>query len=263
MPDHTVTDGAGPGLYATDVSVRYGGVLANDEITVRVPNGKVVGLIGPNGAGKTTFVDAISGFTPASGEVWMNGSRVDGLPAHQRTRRGMSRTWQSGELFNELTVAENVLVAGERVGLGALFADSIARVRPKRPDWVYETLDLVGLRDAGDRRPQELALGEQKLLGVARALAAKPSVLLLDEPAAGLDRQQSRTFGHEVRTIAERDVAVLLIDHDVRLVVDICDELVVLNFGRVIAQGTPEEVVRDKNVVAAYLGGSAPEVHVS
>ena len=255
--------GAGPGLYATGVSVRYGGVLANDEITVSVPSGRVVGLIGPNGAGKTTFVDAISGFTPASGEVWMNGRRVDGLPAHQRTRQGMSRTWQSGELFNELTVAENIQVAGERVGIRALFADSMARIRPRRQEWVDETLDLVGLRQVGQRRPQELALGEQKLLGVARALAAKPSVLLLDEPAAGLDREQSRTFGTEVRTIAERGVAVLLIDHDVRLVVDICDELVVLDFGQVIAQGTPHEVVRDKKVVAAYLGGTAAEVDVS
>ncbi len=263
MGDGAVADAAGPGLLATEVSVRYGGVLANDEVTVRVPSGRVVGLIGPNGAGKTTFVDAISGFTPATGQVWMNGQRVDGMPAHQRTRQGMSRTWQSGELFNELTVAENVLVAGERVGLGALFADSIARVRPRRPDWVYETLDLVGLREAGEVRPQQLSLAEQKLLGVARALAARPSVLLLDEPAAGLDREQSRAFGREVRTIAERGVAVLLIDHDVRLVVDICDELVVLNFGRVIAQGTPEQVVKDKNVVAAYLGGANPEVNVS
>ena len=260
MADAAAAPSTGAGLYATGVSVRYGGVLANDEITVSVPNGRVVGLIGPNGAGKTTFVDAISGFTPSTGQVWMNGRRVDGLPAHQRTRQGMSRTWQSGELFNELTVAENILVAGERVGLRALIGDSLARVRPRRPEWVYDTLDLVGLRQAGERRPQELALGEQKLLGVARALAAKPSVLLLDEPAAGLDRLQSWTFGKEVRTIAERDVAVLLIDHDVRLVVDICDELVVLDFGQVIAHGTPDEVVRDKRVVAAYLGGS--EVHV-
>jgi branched-chain amino acid transport system ATP-binding protein len=260
--DDAMTRATGPGLYAIGLSVRYGGVVANDDISLGVPGGAVVGLIGPNGAGKTTFVDAISGFTPARGQVWMNGHRIDGMPAHHRTRQGLSRTWQSGELFNELTVAENVLVAGERFRLRSLAADSIAKVRPRRPSWVHETLDMVGLRDAEDRRPQELSLAEQKLLGVARALAARPSVLLLDEPAAGLDRQQSRTFGAEVRRIAERGVAVLLIEHDVSLVLDICDELVVLDFGRVIASGQPDEVVRDKRVVAAYLGGSVPEVNV-
>jgi len=250
---------ARPLLRASNLSVHYGGVCANDAIDLHVGPGEVVGLIGPNGAGKTTFIDAISGFTPSSGEVWLGETRIERMPAHRRRKAGLARTWQAGELFADLTVAENLSVASHTVGWRMVVADlvRIGRERPHRE--VERALELVGLRGEADRVVTDLSLGQQKLVGVARALAGESSVLLLDEPAAGLGTDESLHFGRQLREIAAGGVSALLVDHDMGLVLDVCDRVYVLDFGKLIATGTPAEIVADEAVVAAYLGSADPE----
>jgi branched-chain amino acid transport system ATP-binding protein len=241
-------------LAATGLSVRFGGVHAVEGVDLAVDQGQLVGLIGPNGAGKTTFVDAITGFVRYTGRVELDGSDLAGLAPHQRARRGLARTWQSTELFDDLTVRENVEVGAERPSLLALAAEVVGRQIPgiDSPDEALELLDLGGLADA---MPSELTQGQRKLVGVARAVAMQPRLLCLDEPAAGLDTRESEDLGRRLRQIADAGTTTLLIDHDMGLVLTICDRIVVLEFGKVIAAGPPDEVRRDPRVVKAYLGG--------
>jgi branched-chain amino acid transport system ATP-binding protein len=242
-----------PGLRTTDLLVRYGGLLANDRVTLRVTPGEIVGLIGPNGAGKTTFVDAVTGFTPAEGEVRLGGTRLAGLPAHQRRRRGLSRTWQAGELFGNLTVAQNIEVAVAPGGFGAILRDLFVP-RGSLASTVSGALSAVGLAGIEGTVTRDLSLGQQKLVGVARALAGSCEVVLLDEPAAGLDSQESLEFAARVRGIADSGPGVLLIDHDMSLVLGVCDRVYVMEFGKVIFTGTPAQARVDPRVIAAYLG---------
>ena len=239
-------------LQTEGVSVRYGGVIANDDVAIAVGRGEIVGLIGPNGAGKTTFVDAVTGYATATGRVLLSGQPVEHLSPHRRRRAGLARTWQAGELFLDLTVAENLSVAVERTGWRALARDVLGR-RTEPPEVAW-TMELLGLGSIARRRPQELSLGQQKMAGVARALMGHSQVVLLDEPAAGLDTRESADFGDELRRIAASGVGLLLIDHDMTLVLDVCHRVYVMDFGRVIASGEPGEVRRDPAVVAAYLG---------
>ncbi|MFT3855040.1 MAG: ABC transporter ATP-binding protein [Ilumatobacteraceae bacterium] len=240
-------------LDAHDVTVRYGGVVANNGVSVRLRAGEIVGLIGPNGAGKTTFVDALTGFAPARGSITVGGRRIDGLSAHRRRRAGLARTWQSGELFDDLTVAQNVMVAARGLTLSTMARDLFRR-KPIHDGSVERALALVGLAAVADRRPSEISLGQQKMAGVARALVGDTSVLLLDEPAAGLDTHESTAFGEQVCEIARTGIGVLLIDHDMALVLDTCDRVYVIDFGTVIAAGPPSTIREDRAVVEAYLG---------
>ncbi|AZG47532.1 ABC transporter ATP-binding protein [Gordonia insulae] len=257
MPETLGATAAETLLQTRGLSVHYGGVTANADIDLTVATGEIVGLIGPNGAGKTTFVDAVTGFARSTGEVVLGGRRVDRAAPHRRRNAGMARTWQAGELFADLTVAQNLAVAVQRVGLRALFSDVFTGSTP--PAGVVEqALEVVGLLDVADRLPGELTLGQQKLVGVARALVGGTRLVLLDEPAAGLDTHESHEFGAELRKIAATGIGILLIDHDMSLVLDVCDRLYVLDFGRVIADGTPAAIRDDPAVVAAYLG--SPEV---
>jgi len=229
-------------LEVEDLTVHYGGVVAVSGLSLRIPAGSVVGLIGPNGAGKTSAIDAITGFAKAQGTVVLAGDRIDGLRPHQRVRHGLARTFQSLELYDDLTVEENV-------GAAAFGATGHARHGA-----VGRALDRVGIADLRGRHAGELSQGQRQLVSIARACAADPKVLLLDEPAAGLDTAESRWLGERIRNLGAAGAGVLLVDHDVALVLNTCDYIYVLNFGSVIAAGPPAAIRSDRAVADAYLG---------
>jgi len=245
-----------PVLDVVGCSVRYGGVYANTDVDLSVHKGQLVGLIGPNGAGKSTCIDAISGFVALdSGSVRLLDERVDGLSAPDRARRGLSRTFQSLDLFEDLSVADNLSVATTASPWRSLFTDALRPLRRQRADpGVYETLERCGISDLADRRPSELSHGQRNLVALSRALAGNPEVVLLDEPAAGLDSQESETLGHLLASLADDGLGILLVDHDMSLVMRVCHRLSVLDFGRVISTGTPDKVRADDAVREAYLG---------
>jgi branched-chain amino acid transport system ATP-binding protein len=244
-------------LEASELSVRFGGVVALDGLSLSIPARSLVGLIGPNGAGKTTTIDALTGFVPHQGRIALAGQSLDPLPAHERARLGLVRTWQSLELFDDLTVRENCEVASVPQRLAAMAHDVVRPRRPVGTDAADEAIERLGLGDRADRHPTELSLGERKLVAVARALAQRPRVLLLDEPAAGLDTAESLALGERLRALLDLDLAILLVDHDMGLVLSVCDEVVVLDFGRLLAAGPPARIRADDRVIEAYLGSSA------
>jgi branched-chain amino acid transport system ATP-binding protein len=246
-------------LQARGVSVHYGGVQALADADLDVREGELVGLIGPNGAGKTTFVDALTGFVRYTGTVSLDDHDLTGLPPHQRARRGLARTWQSTELFDDLTVWENLAVGSGRSSFWGLARELVRPAAASAPE-IERALDLVELGWAAELMPDELSQGQRKLVGVARAIAPGPRLLLLDEPAAGLDTSESEELGRRLRTLAHAGSSMLLIDHDMGLVLGVCDRIVVLEFGKVIASGTPDEVRRDRRVVEAYLGSAGAEL---
>jgi branched-chain amino acid transport system ATP-binding protein len=245
-------------LEARGVTVSYGGVHANKDVELNVPEGAFVGLIGANGAGKTTFIDAITGFTPiTSGAVFFDGKDLSRRSPDDRVRAGLVRTFQSLELFEDLTVADNLLVACETSRWWSLPVDLFRRRPPEIEDRINWALATVGLEDVRDRRAENLSHGQRKLVGVARALAARPKLLLLDEPAAGLDATESAALHSVLRGLLDEGISVFLIDHDMGLVLSVCDDIYVLDFGRIVAHGDPAHIRRDPVVIASYLGDSA------
>jgi branched-chain amino acid transport system ATP-binding protein len=246
-------------LQVRGLSVSYGGVRAVRDVDFDLRAGCITGLIGPNGAGKTTCIDAITGFAPATGSVMLNGREVAGSSPSRRARAGLTRTWQNAELFEDLDVRQNVTAAAEWPSFLELLGQIFLRRRPPAAA-VQDALDLVGVADLADRSPAELSLGQRKLAAVARAVAARPSVLCLDEPAAGLTTTESSLLGGRLRAIADDGLALLLVDHDMDLVLSICDEVTVLDFGMVIFRGPPEDARRDPAVVRAYLGTDLSEI---
>ena len=265
MAKSAIVSGAQSSVFrATDVQVSFGGVRAVAGVDLEIEPGELVGLIGPNGAGKTTFIDAITGFVKYTGSVELGGASLDGLRPHVRAQRGMARTWQTVELFDDLTVRENLTVAAKGGSASALSPGGATPRTPRgHARWkgddighaeVDGVLELLDLKAVADAMPWELSQAERKRAGVGRALVERPRLLCLDEPAAGLDVRQSREFGELLPGIAKTGTAILLVDHDMGLVLSVCDRVVVLDAGNVIAQGTPAQIRGDDNVIAAYLG---------
>jgi branched-chain amino acid transport system ATP-binding protein len=226
-------------LRVRDLVVSFGGVHAVDHVSFDVAAGSLHGLIGPNGAGKTTTIDALTGFVSHGGRVELAGRDIAHLAPHERARRGMARTFQSLELFDDLTVREN------------------CRVGRAPHDPIDAAIELLGLGPVADRPPTELSLGQRKRVAVARALAGGPSLLLLDEPAAGLDTHESAALGRQLRSVVDAGVTVLLVDHDMGLVLGVCDQVTVLDFGRFLTSGPPSAVRANAAVIDAYLGRGA------
>lgn len=240
---------------------RFGGLVAVNDVTFDVAAGRITAVIGPNGAGKTTLFNLISGAMPPSeGRVVFDGREITGLAPEAVARLGLVRTFQLVKLFSDLTVLENVKIGTHLHARGGLFAALL------RPGWAREEeravakaaadlLDFVGLGDLADLPAAGLSYGRQRLLEMARALAARPRLILLDEPAAGLNAEESARLSAIIRRIAAGGSTVLLIEHDMTLVMNTADEVVVLDFGRKVTQGTPHEVRNNPDVIAAYLGG--------
>ena len=253
-PDGPTEPDAGALLTVSDLTVRHGGLVALQDVSLAVQRNEVAGLIGPNGAGKTTFIDTVSGFTAsASGAVHFEGTPIDALAPHERARRGLARTFQSLELFDDLTVRENLIVAAEPVRRFGLLGD-LFRHRPASGDRADELLSELGLGAHAHRRPTELSNGQRHLVAIGRALAPGPSLVLLDEPAAGLDEDESDELGAALAGLPASGVGVLLVDHDMSIVLGVCDTVHVLDFGGLIASGPPEQIRSDPQVVSAYLG---------
>jgi ABC-type branched-subunit amino acid transport system ATPase component/ABC-type branched-subunit amino acid transport system permease subunit len=241
-PAVVAADGNGSALQVDHLTVRYGGVVAVSDVSLRVEPGQIVGLIGPNGAGKTSVIDAVTGFAPAAGSVELAGRSLTGLAPHTRVRAGLARTFQSLELYDDLSVEENVSVAA----VGGREAERRAKVA--------RALAGVGIAGLAERSAGELSQGERQLVSIARACVGEPAVLLLDEPAAGLDSEESTWLGDRLRSIGTAGTGLLLVDHDVNLVLGVCDHVYVLDFGKLIAEGPPEAIRADRTVAAAYLG---------
>ena len=260
LPAATDISLTGARLDVHDLTVRFGGVVALDGVSLDVRPGEVLGLIGPNGAGKTTFIDAVAGFVAIDpgATVVLDGQAVDGWSPTRRARRGLGRSFQSLELFEDVTVRDNLLVACDDHDVARYGIDLVHPGRLTLSPVAVAAVREFDLEPDLDALPGELSHGRRRLVAIARAIAASPSVLLLDEPAAGLSGAESEELGRLVRWLAhDVGLAVLLIEHDVGLVMSVCDRVAVLDFGRLIAVGTPADVTADPAVVAAYLGTPA------
>lgn len=252
-----------PILRLENVSKAFGGVQALQDISFEVPAGAVMGLIGPNGAGKTTLFNLISGiFPPDRGRLIYEGADIGGRPVHRRVADGIARTFQNVELFESLTAAENVMVGQfvrTRCGFwGALWRGPAVRREERESRSQAESwLRFVGLDGAAENLSGELPFGWQRLLEIARALASRPRLLLLDEPAAGLNAVETEQLGRLIREICAGGTTVLLVEHDMSLTMEVCQQIVVLDRGRKLAAGTPREIQTNPEVLSAYLGREA------
>jgi branched-chain amino acid transport system ATP-binding protein len=239
------------------VTRRFGGLVAVDDVSLAVPGDGITAIIGPNGAGKTTLFNVVSGFTaPSAGRVAFDGADITGQAPEAIARHGLVRTFQLVQLFDDLSVLENVKVGRHLHTTGGL----LAALSPRRSGeaaveaTARRLLDDVGLAAQAQTRAAVLPYGQKRLLEITRALAAEPRLLLLDEPAAGLNREETGRLAALLRRIAAAGTAILLIEHDMGLVMEVADRIAVLDFGRLIAQGSPDEIRRNPDVIAAYLG---------
>ena len=247
-------------LELDDITLRFGGLTALDSVSLHIEEGEILGMIGPNGAGKTTAFNVITGvYQPTSGEVRFEGQPLAGLKKHAITKRGIARTFQNIRLFNSMTALENVLVgadANHSSGvLSALFRT--AKYRREEDDGHergMELLEFMGLTSRADELAENLSYGDQRRLEIARAMATGPKLLCLDEPAAGFNPQEKAQLMELIRRVRDRGYTVLLIEHDMRLVMGVTDRIVVLEFGKKIAEDTPAEIRDNPAVIAAYLG---------
>src|SRR5690625_2037030 len=236
-------------LEAENIVVQFGGLTAVNNVSFTLDEGSILGLIGPNGAGKSTLFNALTGYAKAKGRVSFQGRRVDRLPAYARTRLGMGRTFQIERPFEGLTVLENVLIPAFLRAGGRAEAEATA----------HEALQRVGLDDRALQPSADLNLAHRRRLELAKALAVRPQVLFLDELMAGLNPPALREMIGFVRSLADTGIAIIMVEHIMEAVTDLCEEVIVLAFGEKIAHGTPEQVMNDERVVEAYLGGGDDE----
>ena len=242
------------------VTIRFGGVVALDDVSMTINKGEILGLIGPNGAGKTTCFNVITGVYPAtSGTIRLDGKSLAKRKRYQITKLGIARTFQNIRLFKAMTALENVMVGADarsKVGLlNALFRTPLhRRTEAAAVESAYELLEFVGVAGRADELAENLSYGDQRRLEIARAMATKPKLLCLDEPAAGFNPAEKARLMELIRKVRDQGYTVLLIEHDMRLVMGVTDRIVVLEFGRKIAEGTPAEIRDNPAVIAAYLG---------
>ena len=248
-------------LKLNHVTLKFGGLYANNDVSFEVPEGAIYGLIGPNGAGKTTLFNVISGvYQPTAGEVWFQKKRIDGLQPYQINQIGIARTYQNINLFRDMSVFENVKVGCHGWSKAGL-TSCIFRTKAMRQEEEaiceksLEVLRFMGLEQQAEHMAGSLPYGQQRRLEISRALASNPKMLLLDEPAAGMNTTEKRELSEDIQKIRDSGITVLLVEHDMRLVMSITHSICVLNYGKKIAEGEPEYIKHHEDVIAAYLGG--------
>ena len=252
-----------PVLDVRNLGIDFGGLTAVDSFNITIGPTEISGLIGPNGAGKTTIFNLLTGvYQPTRGSVLINGIDIKGMPTHKVNRLGIARTFQNIRLFSEMTALENVKV-GMHNEIKCPFIASLLhlpayhKAEKKANEKAMELLDFMGLADVADVKAGSLPYGVQRRLEIVRALASNPSIILLDEPAAGMNPSETTELMHQIRRIRDTfQIAIFLIEHDMNLVMNVCEAIAVVNYGRIIAKGTPEEIKNNPAVIEAYLGRS-------
>ena len=248
-------------LTTEKLTKRFGGLLALHQVDVKIHRGEIVGLIGPNGSGKTTLFNCVSGFyKPEEGKVFLKGEEITSLQAHQIARKGVSRTFQLAKLFSHMSVIENLIIAkhltNEAGFVSSLFRSKRYRHAEDRAE--HEARELLHLVDLDDKRPavaKDLPYGSQRLLTLAIALSSNPELILLDEPTAGMNQEESEKLATILRRINQKGVTLFLVEHNMRFVMKLAERIIALNHGEVICEGTPQVVSNDEAVISAYLGG--------